>query len=188
MVWAGSRPPSEGVPRRLPGVVIEDLPDGWALVSWVDKAGWQCPDAVYETRWLQEVPAERFEALVNELRDSDWAGLPPGPPFRPLEPVPDFQVGTWVRWVGPLEEDLAWEVPEWAGWARDALGGVLRPSHPGVVSEVYEGGDLRIRWVDKVGELEGRIGVPRNLVVPISEEEAAQRAARLRLSGWGGLV
>lgn len=76
VIWSRTNWPAvEGSPRALPGVIRHELPDGWALVAWVDKDGWVCPDAVYETKYLIEVPDGLFENLVNDLRASEWPGL-----------------------------------------------------------------------------------------------------------------
>lgn len=186
-VWNGQRPPEEGVPLHLPGVVVRELPDGWALVAWADRDGWQCPDAVYELKWLDEISEDEFDMLVSELRASDWGGLPPRTPFRKPTQPPEFRSGARVRWVGPLKGDLAWQTPEWREWYPNALGGILTPSHPGIVSAVADNGDPLIRWVDKSGEVSGQASVPREFVVEIDSAEAARRTERLRASEWPGL-
>lgn len=187
IVWDGARPAAEGVPLRLPGVVVRDLPEGQALIAWVDRQGFQCPDAVYDTKWLTPVTDEEFDRLVTELRGSDWAGLPPRAPFDEPEEQPLLRVGASIRWIGPLRGDVAWEIEAWRAWYPAALGGVLEPSHPGIVTALDYRGDPIVKWTDKDGEFQGRLGVARSLVVEITVEEALRRAEGLRASEWPGL-
>lgn len=77
VIWSRTdRPAIETAPMALPGVIRDELPDGWALVAWLDKERWFSPDAVYETKYLAEVPDGVFENLASDLRSSDWLGLP----------------------------------------------------------------------------------------------------------------
>lgn len=166
---------------------MRELPKGQALVAWVDRDGFQCPDAVYDTRWLKPVADDEFDRLVAELRGSDWAGLPPRLPFDEPAEHPLLRVGAAVRWVGPLAGDLAWEIDAWRAWYPDALGGILQPSHPGTVTSLDYRGDPIVGWVDKHGDFQGRVGVARSFVVEIDADEALRRAETLRASEWPGL-
>ena len=187
VVWTGQRPVEEGLPVRLPGVVVRELPDGWNFVAWVDKDSWQSPEAVYESKWLEEVSDEEFERLVSDLRTSDWAGLPPRAPFSEPAEQPTYEPGAKVRWVGPVEGDYAWQAPDWRDWYPKALGGVLTPSHPGTVIAVDRKGDPFVSWIDKTGEFAGRASVPKTFVVAMEDAEAARRTDSLRASDWSGL-
>lgn len=188
VVWVGEAfPPVDDAPPRLPGVVVQELPDGWNFVSWVDRGeeGWHSPDAVYETKNLQDVTDDEFERRVQEVLDSDW----PGQPVEALDevaPLP-YSVGDRVRWVGPLPEDPDWD-PRAVHWNRNALGGGLTSAHPGTVVEVdHRGNSLRVRWVDKNDEFEGRETVTVDSLEPISEADHASLTASLRESDWDGL-
>lgn len=188
IVWSGKHPPDEGVPKRLPGIIVEDLGEpGFALVAWVDKVGWQCPDAVYETKWLQPLSTDELEKLVKELRDSDWAGLPPSAPFKEPEVPSHLDLGTRVRWAGPLEGDRVWENAKFRQWADQALGGVLVPSHPGTVLGYESDGEPRVRWVDRLSYFDGIASVHHTYLAAIEEDEYQRRKDTLLQSVWAGL-
>jgi hypothetical protein len=76
IIWVADWLAVEGAPPELPGVIIDELPDGWALVSWVDADGWYSPEAVYETKNLHEVSDADFEDHVRRGRGTNWAGVP----------------------------------------------------------------------------------------------------------------
>lgn len=166
VVWIGTEwAPVEYGPMDLPGIVTSDLPDGWALVTWVDKDSWYSPDAVFETKFLKELSRDDFERRVTTLRESDWEGLTKQPIS---EPKPANVVGETVRWVG--------------------TGRGLTPSHPGTIVEIDSFGRLRVRWVDRVGEFEDRQFVyPINIRL-IDADEAARLTQALRDSDWPGLT
>jgi hypothetical protein len=78
VVWARrDRPAIDVEILRMPGIVVDRLPDGWALVAWPDREGWVIPDDAYELSSFREVTTEEFDRVVRELRRSDWPGLPP---------------------------------------------------------------------------------------------------------------
>ncbi|MER6973795.1 hypothetical protein ABT304_22230 [Nocardioides sp. NPDC000445] len=199
VVWAAKRPTFEGVPWALPGVVVEDLPDGWTFVSWLDKDGWYCPDAVYQVKDLRVVSDAEFEDLVRTVRDSPrWNGVPHDD-VGESKPSP-FRVGDLVQWVGPVPGDDDWD-PYYGPWrqgqvvpwvqgqaAYDYASGLTR-NHPGRVVELR--GLVRaprVRWIDKDGEFEGRSGLSHSDLEAVDEAEAERLATRLRQSDWPGFV
>lgn len=182
VMWIGRYPPLEGLPPQMPGVIVEWLPDGpsggMALVAWVDKAGWQVPDAVFEAKNLRPASEAEFGTRVRELRASDWAGLPASAPFREGERV-DFLPGMRVRWAGPFPEDSVWQAQAFREWAEGALGGVLAHAHPGTVVSVNRDGEPMIHWAGH--ESAGRIAVPRGYLARIDEAEYAARASKVHV-------
>jgi hypothetical protein len=157
VVWAAKRPTFEGVPWALPGVVVEDLPDGWTFVSWLDKDGWYSPDAVYEIKNLRVVSDAEFEDLVRAVRDSPgWQGLA-REVVDDLEPW-SSEVGDSVMWIGPVLGDADWdpyrEVRRLAGFGSGS--GPAR-GHRGRIVEISQSGALRVRWIDGDREFEGRV-------------------------------
>ena len=199
VVWVGKRPPVEGGPLALPGVVVDDLPDGWTFVSWLDKDGWYCPDAVYEVKNLQVVSDAEFEDLVRTTRDSPgWNGIPHDDVGEP-EPSP-FHLGDLVQWVGPVPEDDDWDpyygpwrqgqvVPWQQGQAAYNYASGLTRHHPGRIVELRGlFGAPRVRWIDKDGEFDGRGSVNHSDLEAIDETEAQRLATRLRQSDWPGFA
>lgn len=188
VVWVGRRRPAvEGAPFALPGVVTEDLPDGWTFVSWLDKDGWYSPDAVYEVKNLRAVSDAEFDDLVRAVRDSpDWQGIVHNTDIDP-EPSP-YQVGDLVEWVGPVPGDADWD-PHADSWRRQALGSVsgLTRRHPGRIVEIAHNAALRVQWIDKVGEYEGRDFIHPDFVRAADEAEAQRLTTQLRESDWPGL-
>ena len=146
----------EGAPFALPGVVTQDLPDGWTLVSWLDKDGWYSPDAVYEVKNLRVVSDAEFDDLVRAVRESPgWQGIAHDIVDDP-EPSP-YVVGAPVMWLGPVLGDKDWD-PSNNSWRLAVFGSASGPprGHRGRIVEVSESGALRVRWIDDDGEFEGR--------------------------------
>ncbi|MER7558048.1 hypothetical protein ABTZ46_13970 [Nocardioides sp. NPDC126508] len=169
MVWAGKRRPAvEGAPLALPGVVTEDLPDGWTLVSWLDKDGWYSPDAVYEVKSLRAVSDAEFDDLVRAVRDSpDWRGIVHNTDIDP-EPSP-YVVGASVMWIGPVLGDNGWN-PRIDAWRLAVFGDASGPparGHRGRIVEVSQSGAFRVRWIDKDGEFEGRVFIDPGAVAVV---------------------
>lgn len=188
VVWAGNgRPAVEGAPFALPGVVTHDLPDGWTLVSWLDKDGWYSPDAVYEVKNLRMVSDAEFDDLVQAVRESPgWQGIAHNTDIDP-EPSP-YRVGDPVEWIGPMPGDADWD-PHVDAWRRAALGSAsgLTRRHPGRIVEIKHNAALRVRWIDKDGEFEGQRFVNPEFVEAVDEVEAQRLATQLRESDWPGL-
>ncbi|MFJ9387302.1 hypothetical protein ACIRON_00675 [Nocardioides sp. NPDC101246] len=156
VVWVGRQPPVEGAPPALPGVVVDDLPDGWTFVSWLDKDGWYCPDAVYEVKNLQVVSEAEFDDAVRAVRGSpDWQGIVHDVVDGP-EPSP-YVVGASVMWIGPVLGDADWD-PSLDVWRLAVFGSASGPArgHRGRIVEISQSGALRVRWIDRDGEFEAR--------------------------------
>lgn len=171
----------------LPGVVVDDLPDGWTFVSWLDKDGWYSPDAVYEVKNLRVVSDAEFEDLVRTTRDSaGWNGIPHDDVGEP-EPSP-YSVGDVVQWVGPVLGDDDWDTfgDPWRLAALGSASGLTR-RHPGRIIEIKHNAALRVRWIDKDGEFEGRRFVNPDFVEAVDDVEAQRLATQLRESDWPGL-
>lgn len=158
VVWVGRRPPVEGAPPAHPGVVVDDLPDGWTFVSWLDKDGWYCPDAVYEVKNLRVVSEAEFDDAVRAVRGRpDWQGIVHDVVDGP-EPSP-YVVGASVMWIGPVLGDNGWD-PCIDAWRLAVFGNASGPptrGHRGRIVEISQSGALRVRWIDKAGEFEGRV-------------------------------
>ena len=157
VVWTGTFPAVEGGPLVLPGVVVDDLPDGWALVSWLDKDGWYSPDAVYEVKNLRVVSDAEFDDLVRAVRESPgWKGITHDI-VDDSEPSP-YVVGAPVMWLGPVLGDKDWDASNNA-WRLAVFGSASGPPTRGLrgrIVEVSQSGALRVRWIDEDGEFEGR--------------------------------
>ncbi|MFE6648521.1 hypothetical protein ACFVJS_18270 [Nocardioides sp. NPDC057772] len=137
---------------------MDDLPDGWALVSWLDKGGWYSPGAVYEVKSLRVVSDAEFDDLVRAVRESPgWQGITHDI-VDGSEPSP-YVVGAPVMWIGPVLGDNGWD-PRIDTWRLAVFGSASGPparGHRGRIVEVSQSGALRVRWIDEDGEFEGRV-------------------------------
>ena len=54
---------------------MEDLPDGWTFVSWLDKDGEFDGRASVNHSDLEAIDEIEAQALATRLRQSDWPGF-----------------------------------------------------------------------------------------------------------------